>query len=89
MNRNHAPLDRVALWLLAPLLFSFNGCVTTSLWNELPKRHSGSSIDWGNGRTVSAIALTPVTVAVDAALIAGYLWLLAEDDDCCCDCDWD
>ncbi|MSR48080.1 MAG: hypothetical protein EXS13_13655 [Planctomycetes bacterium] len=60
------------------------GCVTAALWEELPDRDDGR-IDWCEGSTVGAIALTPVTVAVDAALVAGWLWLIAEGDDCCCD----
>jgi hypothetical protein len=73
------PALLLCLCLLAP------GCVTASLWKELPDRDRGR-IDWSEGSTVGAIALTPLAVAADVALVAGLLWLIvATDDDCCCD----
>lgn len=71
-----------ALAALATLLPA-SGCVTAAVWEELPD-HDADGLDWDSGGTIGAIALTPVTVAVDAALIAGWLWLIAEGDGCGC-----
>jgi hypothetical protein len=66
-------LTRRLLSLLAlPLLLSSSGCVTAAVWEEC-------------GSTAGAVALTPVTVAVDAALIAGYVVLVGGAS--CCGCD--
>ncbi len=82
LRRNLVRLAAVAACAVAP-----SGCVTAMMWDELPDRDCGA-LDWSNGRTVSAVALTPVTVAVDAALIAGFVWLEVEGNSGdCCDCD--
>ncbi len=76
--------SRVAAGLLGGLLLA-PGCVTAALWEELPDRDRGR-IDWSEGSTIGAMALTPVTVAADVALVAGVIWLVvATEDDCCCD----
>ena len=72
-----------ALTLGALALFS-SGCVTASMWQEWPDHHSNGHLDWDDGGTVAAIALTPVTVAVDAALIASVVWLIVADASCGC-----
>ena len=77
-----AALVRAATLALAAS--TLGGCVTAALWKELPD-HDGGRIDWSEGSTIGAIALTPVTVAVDAALIGGWIWLVAEGNGCGCD----
>lgn len=54
-------------------LFASSGCVTAAVWDEC---HS----------TAGAVALTPLTVAADAVLIAGYLCLVGGAECCGCDC---
>jgi hypothetical protein len=71
--------------LLAPLLLLplLCGCMTQALWNELPKRHDcgAGAIDWSNGRTVATVALTPLALAGDAAIVTLYVWAVAESHD--------
>jgi len=58
-SRTHA--RRRSLLLLALLL---PGCITCAMWDGL---------DRTPGQRAAAFALTPVTVALDAALLAGYV----------------
>ena len=44
------------------------GCLTCAMWEEL---------DDSKGERVAAVALTPVTVAVDVALVAGLVYVEA------------
>jgi len=74
MARRRSPTAPLVRGLALSTLFLTNGCVTAWMWDEV---HS----------TAGAIALTPLTVAADATLIAGYVWLMAADSDCCCSCD--
>ena len=53
-----------ALVASAPL----TGCLTCAMWEKL---------DDTKGKRVAAVALTPVTVAVDVAFVAGYVYLEA------------
>lgn len=69
---------------LAAAALCSSGCVTASMWEEWPDHHSNGHLDWDDGGTVAAIALTPVTVAVDAALVAGFVWLVVADASCGC-----
>ena len=85
-RRSPSIAARVRGLLLTGALLPASGCVTAAMWEELPDRDRGH-IDWCEGSTVGAVALTPVTVAVDAALIVGFLWLIAEDDGCGCEGD--
>ncbi len=55
-------------------LFASNGCVTAAVWDEC---HS----------TAGAIALTPLSVVADAALIVGYAFLVGGAECCGCDCE--
>jgi len=52
------------------------GCTTAGLWESANRRDCHKA---------AAVALTPVTVALDATLIAGWIWLECEADrnDCC------
>jgi hypothetical protein len=53
----------IALPLLLVILALLpEGCVTAAVWDRL---------DHSRGERIAAVALTPVTVALDAALIAG------------------
>lgn len=52
----------LALVASAPL----SGCLTCAMWEKF---------DHSKGERVAAVVLTPVTVAVDAALIAGYVYV--------------
>lgn len=69
---------------LGALAVAGSGCVTSSMWQEWPEYRSNGHLDWDDGGTVAAIALTPVTVAVDAALIASVIWLIVADASCGC-----
>ncbi len=71
--------------VLATTALAGSGCVTSSMWQEWPDHHRDGDLDWDDGGTVAAIALTPVTVAVDAALIVSVAWLLLATDDGCGD----
>ena len=89
--RPSPPRRTLRLACLAPLLLlALGGCITSTMWDDLPKRRSGGSgtIDWSNGRTVATVALTPVALAGDAALAALYVCAVAYDagafDDCGC-----
>ncbi|MBM4014606.1 MAG: hypothetical protein FJ293_06555 [Planctomycetes bacterium] len=74
----------LALGLLGSLLLA-PGCVTAALWEELPDRDCGR-IDWSEGSTLCTMALTPVTVAADVALVASVVWLVVvTDGGCGCD----
>lgn len=55
-------------------LLATNGCVTAAVWEEVDN-------------TAGAIALTPLSVIADAALIAGYALLVGGASCCGCDCD--
>ncbi|MBL8843623.1 MAG: hypothetical protein JNL90_19030 [Planctomycetes bacterium] len=70
--------------LLSTVALTGSGCVTSSMWEEWPDHHSNGRLDWDDGGTVAAIALTPVTVAVDAALIVSVVWLIVADASCGC-----
>jgi len=60
---------------IAPLLLSLlqGGCVTAALWEKL---------DDTRGERIAAVALTPVTVAIDVALLAGYACAAADGHGC-------
>ena len=64
---------RLRALALAGLLAS-NGCVTAAVWEEIDN-------------TAGAIALTPLSIVADAALIAGFAFLVAGAGCCGCDCD--
>jgi hypothetical protein len=49
------------------------GCVTAAMWEKL---------DDTRGERIAAVALTPVTVAIDAALLAGYACAAADGHGC-------
>jgi hypothetical protein len=53
------------------------GCLTCAMWDKL---------DDSKGERVAAVVLTPVTAAVDAALIAGYVYLAACENGGCGSC---
>jgi hypothetical protein len=53
------------------------GCLTCAMWRKL---------DDSKGERVAAAALTPVTVAVDVALFAGYVYLAACENGGCGSC---
>lgn len=76
---------RLALLALsgAAAFAPLSGCVTVAMWEHWPS-HDGGHIRWASEGTIGAIVLTPVTIALDAALIAGFLWLAAQDDGCGC-----
>lgn len=57
----HATKNRLLSLLLVPLALLPQGCVTAEMWDRL---------DRSRGGRVAAVALTPVTLAVDAAVIA-------------------
>ena len=57
----HATKNRLLSLLLVPVALLPQGCVTAEMWDRL---------DRSRGGRVAAVALTPVTVAVDAAVIA-------------------
>jgi hypothetical protein len=72
------------LLLAAPLLFTPSSCVTASLFDNLPR--DGHHVDWHDGGTYGMLALTPLTVGLDVALIGAVAYLnSAGDDDCSCD----
>jgi hypothetical protein len=54
----------LVLYLLLP------GCATSFVWSAAPDRDRGE-IDWTDGRTIAAVAVTPVALAVDVAILAG------------------
>jgi hypothetical protein len=62
----------VLLFLIAPSLAS--GCITASMWDGVD----------GRGERAAAIALTPVTFALDATLFAGWIWLECADEGSGC-----
>jgi hypothetical protein len=71
----HAPrpaVHRLPLLLLALLPA---GCVTATMWDAL---------DHSRGERIAAVALTPVTVAIDAALIAGEVYANSGGSGCGC-----
>lgn len=57
--------------LLLPLLQA--GCVTAAMWEKF---------DDTRGERIAAVALTPVTVAIDAALLAAYACAAADGHGC-------
>lgn len=63
--------------LLLPLVFLPAGCVTAAMWDRL---------DHSRGERIAAVALTPVTVALDAALIAGEVCADSGCHGCGCRC---
>ena len=63
----------LALVASAPL----TGCLTCAMWQEL---------DDSKGERVAAAVLTPVTVAVDVALVAGYVYVEAYGNGGCSPC---
>ncbi len=65
------------LVLAAALLLTPTGCITAAMWDNMPDSRGGK---------VAAVALTPVTVALDAALFAGYVYAESCDLDCSCRC---
>lgn len=56
------PVARARLLLLLAAALLPSGCVTATMWD---------SLDHSRGERIAAVALTPVTVAIDAVLIAG------------------
>jgi hypothetical protein len=68
-----APGTRLRALALAGLLAS-NGCVTAAVWDKVD-------------HPAGAIALTPLSVVADAALIAGYVLVVGGASCCGCDCD--
>lgn len=76
VRRDAAGMRR--LLLAIPLLLTPTSCLTAALWQEVGERDCPKA---------AAVALTPVTVAVDCALVVGWVWLESEGhvDHCCCD----
>lgn len=70
--------SRLALLLAAPLLFAPSGCMTMSLFDSLPTK--GSHVDWHNGNTYGMLALTPITVGIDALIAGALVYSMAHDD---------
>jgi hypothetical protein len=68
------PIPRRVLSLLAPLVFALPGCLTCKMWENAG--------DTRGGRVTCAV-LTPITVAVDAALFAGYVYAAGQSGGCC------
>lgn len=66
-----AALRRAVALTLVPVVL--DGCVTTAMWQKL---------DDTRGERIAAVALTPVTIAIDAALIAGYVCVTADCNGC-------
>lgn len=56
----------IATLALLAALFLPASCITCAMWQSAQKDDCPKA---------AAVALTPVTVAVDAALFAGYVWL--------------
>jgi len=52
------------LLLLLPFLMALPGCLTCAMWDSLDDTRS---------QRATAVVLTPVTFAIDAALFAGYV----------------
>ncbi len=75
--RSFAAAGRAAVRfaVVAPLLLA--GCITSAVWNELPKESRGV-IDWTDGGTITAIVITPITLTLDVALGAGGVWLIVQ-----------
>ncbi len=73
---------RVALVTACCTPLAASSCVTVSMWKELPDHHRDGDLDWRDGGTVAAVALTPVTVALDAALFVGWIWLSSQNGAC-------
>lgn len=73
---SHASLRRrfAVLALALPLLSSAQGCVTCALWDHVDKKKTS--------HCVAAGLVTPVTLAVDAAIVAGGVVLLLHGTPC-------
>ena len=71
--RRPCSVGRPLAGLLLPLLLAAPGCLTCAMWDR--PHHS-------KGQTAALVALTPVTLAVDAALIAGYVYVGARGGNC-------
>jgi hypothetical protein len=63
------------LGLAASLLLVLSGCITCAMWG---------GVDHNCGEKAAAVALTPVTVAVDAALFPVEIVAAACDHGHCC-----
>jgi len=68
-TRDESRLDFADAWLavLLLLVLLLSGCATRAVWDDVAD-HDGGSIDWSDGRTLTAVAITPVAVAVDVGL---------------------
>ena len=69
--RPGSKLDLADAWLalLLLLILLLPGCATPAVWSEMPDRDHGR-IDWSGGGTIAAVAVTPLALAADVALLA-------------------
>ena len=70
-SRTDSKLDLADAWLAALLLLVLllPGCATRAVWSDVAER-DGDGIEWSEDGTITAIAITPITLAVDVALLA-------------------
>jgi hypothetical protein len=58
----------LSLLMVLTILNTLPSCITYMLWDD---------VNHLKGKKVTATLLTPVTVAIDVALIAGYVYVVA------------
>jgi hypothetical protein len=80
-TRQDSRLDLADAWLavLLVLILLLSGCATRAVWNEVPERDGDSidSIDWSDGKTITAVAITPVALALDVGVMWAVMAALA------------
>lgn len=76
MHADRRPAAIAKSLLAVSILFTTPGCITVAMWDDANR---------GGCPKPAAAALTPVTLALDVTLIAGWIWLQCEGggDRCC------